>query len=289
MSDRTYKYGSRSTVEIVLAAVRSLENELQRAVSMTKIKQRIVAELADFVPSNVDANLAVLSVNNFGRGNFSGNFKPRTIKAVGGQDQLFKSGKGQDARYETYDPSIHGIWELADNGSKVLRPRFLGTLDSLELESAQDAAAGEGLFNFDIDARRRALVAIAQRDGQPAFRQSLLRAYEGACVISGCTIAALLEAAHIVPYRGPQTNAVGNGLLLRADLHKLFDLHLFCIDRSLTVRLSRELQQSEYAQFEGVRIRAPLEHHMEPIAGALLHHHERCSWMKSEVDGEVVD
>ena len=289
MSDGTYKYGSKSTVEIVLEAVKELTSELGKPVSTAEIKKHILAQVPSFLASNVGPDLAVLCVNNFARGNYSGNTKPRTIKEVLGQDQLFKIGNGVNARYDVYDPSRHGIWELADVGAKVLRPRFSGTLDNLELESAQETAAGEGLFDPNLDARRRALVAIAQRDGQPAFRQSLLRAYAGSCVISGCTITALLEAAHIVPYRGPQTNAIGNGLLLRADLHKLFDLHLFCIDRSRTVRLSKELQQSEYAQFDGVRIRAPLEHHMEPIADALFHHHARCSWTKSKVDGEVLD
>ncbi len=229
MSDRTYKYGLKSTVEIVLEAVKNLVSELRRSVSMAEVKQHVLGKLPDFVPSNVDANLAVLSVNSFARGNYSGNFKPRTIASVGGQDQLFKSGSGYDARYAIYDPSIHGMWELADIGHKVLRPRFLGTLDDLELKDAQEAAVIEGLFDPDIDARKRTLVAIAQREGQPAFRQSLLQAYAGTCVISGCTITVLLEAAHIVPYRGPQTNTVGNGLLLRADLHKLFELllHLY--------------------------------------------------------------
>ena len=289
MSDGTYKYGTASTVEIVLGAVKEQVSELGRPVSIAEIKKHILAQVPNFLASNVGPDLAVLSVNNFARGNYSGNTTPRKIKEVLGHDQLFKIGSGAEARYDLYDPGRHGIWELANVGDKVLRPRFSGTSDSLELESAQEAATGEGLFELSIDARKRALVAIAQREGQPAFRQSLLRAYAGTCVISGCTIASLLEAAHIVPYRGRKTNAIGNGLLLRADLHKLFDLHLFCIDRSRTVRLSKELQRSEYAQFDRVRIRAPVEHHMDPIADALFHHYERCSWTKSTVDDEALD
>lgn len=47
--------------------------------------------------------------------------------------------------------------------------------------------------------------------------------------MSGSTVVETLEAAHIVPYQGPGTNHSLNGLLLRADLHTLFDLGLLAI------------------------------------------------------------
>jgi hypothetical protein len=43
-------------------------------------------------------------------------------------------------------------------------------------------------------------------------------------------VAAVLEAAHIDPYRGEGNNHPGNGLLLRADIHTLFDLNLLGIE-----------------------------------------------------------
>jgi predicted restriction endonuclease len=62
----------------------------------------------------------------------------------------------------------------------------------------------------------------------------------------------VLEAAHIFPYRGPQTNHVTNGLLLRADLHVLFDLGLLRIDAdSLTVELDPILNGTSYAELSG--------------------------------------
>ncbi|WP_200883691.1 HNH endonuclease [Archangium violaceum] len=51
-------------------------------------------------------------------------------------------------------------------------------------------------------------------------------AYGGRCALTDCEEPRVLEAAHIFPYHGPQTNHVTNGLLLRADLHVLFDLGL---------------------------------------------------------------
>ncbi len=54
--------------------------------------------------------------------------------------------------------------------------------------------------------------------------------YEHRCVVTGCTVIAVLEAAHIRPYRRPEDNDVKNGLLLRADIHTLFDLNLLGIE-----------------------------------------------------------
>jgi len=108
------------------------------------------------------------------------------------------------------------------------------------------------------DARTKIAQAIVRRRGQAKFRAALFQAYSGRCVISGCDVSAVLEAAHIKPYLGDHTNIVQNGLLLRADLHTLFDLGLLSIkpdDR--TVRLDASLQDSEYWEFEGRVVRPP--------------------------------
>ncbi|WP_169719739.1 HNH endonuclease, partial [Novosphingobium acidiphilum] len=56
-----------------------------------------------------------------------------------------------------------------------------------------------------------------------------MKAYDGKCAVTSCAIEPLLEAAHIHPYLGPKTNHVTNGMLLRADIHTLFDLGLLAI------------------------------------------------------------
>lgn len=71
------------------------------------------------------------------------------------------------------------------------------------------------------DARDRINRSIAIRRGQPALRSKLMEAYEGKCAVTACSVVDLLEAAHIRPYRGPHTNHIQNGLLLRADIHTL--------------------------------------------------------------------
>ncbi len=70
---------------------------------------------------------------------------------------------------------------------------------------------------------------IEARRGQPEFRKNLLKAYKYKCAITGCDAEEALEAAHIVPYSEEENYDLENGLLLRADIHTLFDLRLINI------------------------------------------------------------
>ena len=122
------------------------------------------------------------------------------------------------------------------------------------------------------DGRKKVLASVARRQGQGAFRRALMRAYEGQCAITGCAIEALLEAAHIHPYLGPETNHATNGLLLRADIHTLFDLGLMAIDHSNQIIVSDRLLGSDYDQFSGQSIRTPKEATDHPSSIALAWH-----------------
>ncbi len=68
------------------------------------------------------------------------------------------------------------------------------------------------------------------RKGQAKFRAKLLDKYNGTCVITGCEIESALEAAHIEPFADGGADTLENGLLLRADLHRLFDTGFMSIN-----------------------------------------------------------
>ncbi|HJQ68104.1 MAG TPA: HNH endonuclease [Blastocatellia bacterium] len=107
------------------------------------------------------------------------------------------------------------------------------------------------------DARERIAASIVRRRGQPRFRKELLNAFEGRCAITGCDVKETLEAAHIVPYKGDHTNTLANGLLLRGDVHTLFDLGLIAIDTTtMTVILGRTLANTEYRTLKGSELKA---------------------------------
>jgi hypothetical protein len=88
--------------------------------------------------------------------------------------------------------------------------------------------------------------AIRSRRGQADFRSRLLEAYGRRCCVSGCRVEALLEAAHIRPHAVEPNYDTRNGLLLRADLHTLYDLHLLGVDEHGYVQLSPEVTDQYY-------------------------------------------
>jgi hypothetical protein len=280
---RRYRYGPKPTWEIVLDAVLAMG----RPVSSTEVGDYIVERIPDFALKNLSPDLSVLSVNCNSRGNHGVNSKTRRTDSGNKYDRLVRIGEGRGVRYAEYQPAVHGVWELAEVGEGKLRPRRVALPDSVELDAARMTVAAAGMFDPSEDARRRVMGALVQREGQPKFRRSLLDEYSGECVITGCNVEALLEAAHIVPYRGVHTNDVTNGLLLRADLHKLFDLHMFRIDpRTHTVHLCDDLKASEYGCYEGRRLRPPKSQENMPAEASLRHHEARCAWLIMESSGD---
>jgi putative restriction endonuclease len=154
-----------------------------------------------------------------------------------------------------------------------------GSIPSLaEVQAKHDREPG-----FDPatirDGREWVLASIVRRRGQAAFRSSLLDAYASTCPITGCQVEPLLEAAHIIPYLGPSTNHVQNGLPLRADIHTLFDLQLLAVDPvTMTVELSPQLAGSEYTSLAGQPLRLPALTIDHPDRDALRAHRIRCAF-----------
>lgn len=98
-------------------------------------------------------------------------------------------------------------------------------------------------------------ITIQKRQGQAKFREQLLKYYRGRCAITGCDITGVLEAAHIKPYSMSQKETKPeNGILLRADLHTLFDLNLIVIHpQSKRIEIKHPLlHNSEYQEFNDI-------------------------------------
>lgn len=147
------------------------------------------------------------------------------------------------------------------------------TAARLHIRQQQLTDAGEFDPASVVDARQRTVAAIVRRRGQPEFRQRLIAAYAGRCAISGCDAAEALEAAHIISYQGTQTNHPANGLLLRADLHTLFDLGLIAVDVIImTVVIAPSLMTTTYAALAGVQLHEPEDEAARPSRAALKAH-----------------
>ncbi|WP_204303701.1 HNH endonuclease [Stenotrophomonas maltophilia] len=191
------------------------------------------------------------------------------------------------------EPWLPGLRPAANVGAKVERqlagllalpnaaPTSVSrpTMELLEQEAKAAEASGGFSPPDQVDERHRVLAAIVRRRGQPAFRRALLDAYGGRCAMTGCDVPDALEAAHIQPYSGLKSNDVRNGLLLRADVHTLFDLYLVTINPgSLRIALSPALQHSTYFDLDGRELRIPMPSELSACQESLTWHRSQCQW-----------
>jgi len=118
------------------------------------------------------------------------------------------------------------------------------------------------------------------RLGQGAFRVLVTDAYDRPCAVTGEKTLPVLEAAHIKPYALQGPNRVNNGILLRSDLHKLFDLGYMTVTPELTLEVSPKLKTEwqngrEYYAHHGQKLRVqPADLASQPSREFLSWHNE---------------
>lgn len=131
-------------------------------------------------------------------------------------------------------------------------------LAPIKLAADQADQYESGGFYDPQDGDQRPIVErqIRERRGQQQFRDALRKRYGDRCLVTGCQVLDVLEAAHIKQYRGGKDNNEQNGLLLRADIHTLFDLGLLAIEPSqLRIELHPAIQKDgDYASLHGKRL-----------------------------------
>lgn len=139
---------------------------------------------------------------------------------------------------------------------------------ALEVDEDRDDSPGAD------DARRVREVNV--RRGQGEFRRALMDAYSRQCAVTGSPVTDLLEAAHIIPHAEGTNYRINNGLLLRADIHTLFDLYLLSIDDRLNVHIARSSLTSEYKEYHSKPLRqCPDSFRDHPFSASLQTRHER--------------
>ncbi|PKM81034.1 MAG: restriction endonuclease [Firmicutes bacterium HGW-Firmicutes-14] len=100
---------------------------------------------------------------------------------------------------------------------------------------------------------------VYPRIGQGAFKILVTDAYHRRCAISGEKTLPVLEAAHIKPYSLEGPHSTSNGLLLRKDIHTLFDRGYITIDEGLNVEVSKRIKEDygngrEYYSYHGKKL-----------------------------------
>lgn len=132
-----------------------------------------------------------------------------------------------------------------------LEPTALETLE--EPTAEQDVAAKDEEFE-QLVAR---FAKVQLRREQAAFREAVFRAFGGQCAISSCDVPEALEAAHLAgrDWRLGH-NTASDGILLRRDLHALYDAGLLKINAAGLVQLSAG-SEGHFGVFHGTTLRQP--------------------------------
>lgn|SRR5690242_8316464 len=259
----------------VLDAVRALG----KPSTLEEIEAWLDREHPEGDHSDLIDNACLLTVNDANRKHHNKGRQDFRSDQGNRKDALYREGQRVGVTYTLYDPSIHGVWDIqrgADGKYHAIQiAQAVGPVEAALVE-ARTQVYGDPLPDFvnDHDARTWEMRSIALREGQPEFRASLLRAYGRRCAITGCAVEAILEAAHIRPYRegGVATSRTDNGLLLRADIHTLLDKGLIWISEDGCVELSAALTGSEYEPLHRQKLRLPEDPAHHPHPSHLAHH-----------------
>lgn len=125
---------------------------------------------------------------------------------------------------------------------------------------------------LDREVRQRAAPIKVPRYGEPtlirprlsqgAFRVSVTDVYQRRCAVTGEKTLPILDAAHIRPYADGGEHEVNNGLLLRTDIHRLFDLGYVTVSNERRLEVGQRLKEDfengrHYYEMHGQRLLMP--------------------------------
>ena len=120
---------------------------------------------------------------------------------------------------------------------------------------------------------------VLPRLGQGGFRVIVADIYNRSCALSSSHILHILDAAHIRPYAQGGTHSPTNGLLLRQDIHTLFDRGYITVTPEYRVEVSKRIRQefnngADYYAMHGRPIHLPGIEQLRPSADALRWHND---------------
>jgi len=167
-------------------------------------------------------------------------------------------------RYSTDDRDGRYLWDAVADRTALIET------EQSQSTRVEDAMAAEryGLPQM-----------VRPRLGQGAFHLAVTDAYERRCAVSGEKTLPILDAAHIRSYGDGGEHDPANGLLLRTDIHRLFDLAYVTVSEDRRFEVSHRLKADfdngrHYYDLHGAAVRAPKRGYAAPAADALAWHRE---------------
>ena len=145
------------------------------------------------------------------------------------------------------------------------------------VEGSVGGAPAEGLFEHGP--RYGEPTLIQPRLGQGGFRILVTDTYNRRCAVTGERTLPALDAAHIRPFADGGLHEASNGILLRRDIHSLFDAGYVTITPKLHFEVSSRIREEfengrHYYGLHGQAIAAPADPRRRPSGAALAWHNE---------------
>jgi putative restriction endonuclease len=175
---------------------------------------------------------------------------------------------------------LRGKWQRLSGPGRVL------SLESglgAELWRAVQERFRSSSFSFREEEPERygEPMLIKPRLGQGAFRIAVTDAYERRCAVTGERTLPVLDAAHIRPYGRGGEHELSNGILLRKDIHALFDRGYVTISPGNKFVVSSRIREKfangrHYYEMHGQPIRQPSDISLQPSS-------ELLEWHRSEI------
>lgn len=153
-------------------------------------------------------------------------------------------------------------------------PGVTGNINSKIINQFYNELAEEQISDFSLvneEDFKIQEVKRKKRDVPIAFKQLMVSLYEK-CAVTGETLPDVLEACHIQQYISKDSDHIQNGLVLRVDVHRLFDRGLLLIDENYIIKVDPSICSAYYQSFHNKKINLPETERFYPSKDALNYH-----------------
>jgi len=236
----------------------------------TSVRLETLFSKTDETFSSLDAKISLLAYEESFIGGINPESSGYTVRAAIDSGRLVSSISSKMSNYKFLDDRAEGGLE---NGAKIdkitwakyyiperravdtARLRQDIALEYKDYEHAfvvEEPTEPAAEVKIPNDEERRQTYARRVRRGQSRFRMALQKLYGTRCAITGTPEESVLEACHIIPHAKTGDNSLDNGLLLRSDIHVLFDEHLLTLaNDGQRILVHKDVTAPEYALLNG--------------------------------------
>jgi putative restriction endonuclease len=184
-------------------------------------------------------------------------------------DARVLAGSTQVGRtFNTDEADGRRLWDQVHDAASQLRANLFGFRQQ------------STFFEHEGRPRTGAPQIILPRLGQGAFRIAVTDAYGRECGLTNGRVLPALDAAHIRSWSEGGAHAVSNGILLRRDIHRVFDAGYATFDEDLRFVVSDRVRTEfnngeEYRRLHGMKLKAPGDVRLQPDGSALDWHRNK--------------